>query len=386
MVVLPVPIKPTKYTFLRAAGIWDIEQISCQVQGFLDDCAYLDKVSKMLDFSSANLMQGPLSQLPSVLRQAGAPRWVLVSDSNLQQRLNWSWNQSPLLIIPAGEASKSLAQAQSLYAQLAEHQVDRNTWLVAVGGGVVGDLAGFVAATYLRGLPLAQVPTSLVAQVDSSLGGKVGVDLPAGKNLVGAFYPAQLVYLDTNLLESLPASEWNAGMAEVLKHALLDGEPHWQHLEQLNYPLSQDQRLQLVLRSRQVKLDVVAADPLEKGIRAHLNLGHTVAHAIESAQNYSGWNHGQAVGFGLRAALRLSQSKVGLAARWEERLVAQLDLYQLPCQRPPLAFSQIGEFLRRDKKNQNGQLRFVLLPEPGRAEVRCDVTVADVERVWEELS
>lgn len=340
----------------------------------------------MIDLTSSILSQGELSQLPSQLRSLGCKRWLIVSDSNLHQRLDWSWNESPLLIVPAGEASKSLAQTEKLYAKLSEHRVDRATWLVAVGGGVVGDLAGFVAATYLRGLPLVQVPTSLVAQVDSSLGGKVGVDLPTGKNLVGSFYPARLVYLDTNLLETLPQHEWNSGMAEVLKHALLDGEAHWQYLEQLETPLSGPDRHQMVQRSRQVKLEVVATDPLEQGIRAHLNLGHTLAHAIESAQNYSGWNHGQAVGFGLRAALRLSQSKLGLAPHWEDRLVAQLQRYQLPWQRPELEFSQLTDFLHRDKKNQHGQLRFVLLAAPGQAEVRHDVGLADLERVWEELS
>ena len=339
----------------------------------------------MLDFSSVLLEQGELAQLPARLRQLGAPRWVVITDSHLQQRLDWSWNDSPRLVIAAGEASKSLAQAEHLYAQLAHLQVDRNTWLVALGGGVVGDLAGFVAATYLRGLPLVQVPTSLVAQVDSSLGGKVGVDLEAGKNLVGAFCAARLVYLDTELLTSLPESEWNSGMAEVLKHALLDSPAHWEELERLRYPLNALQRHQLVLRSRQVKLDVVAADPFEKGIRAHLNLGHSLAHAIESAQNYQGWNHGQAVAFGLRAALRLSSQKLGLASAWEDRLVAQLQRYQLPVSRPPLDFDQLTEYLRRDKKNQQGQIRFVLLPRVGQAEVRSDVSLTDLQQLWEEL-
>ena len=247
-------------------------------------------------------------------------------------------------------------------------------------------MAARVAATYLRGVPLVQVPTSLVAQVDSSLGGKVGVDLPAGKNLVGAFYPARLVYLDPKVLDTLPAGEWNSGMAEVLKHALLDGGEHWESLEKLVYPLSAKVRNELVLRSRQVKLEVVAADPLERGIRAHLNLGHTLAHAIESAQNYGGWNHGQAVGFGLRAALRLSQWKLGLDPAWEQRLVEQLERYQLPTGRPQLSFQDLPQYLRRDKKNQDGQLRFVLLERPGLAKVCADVTLAEVERCWEELA
>ena len=339
----------------------------------------------MIDFSSTHLQSGALADLPGALRGLGARRWVVICDSNLDCCLDWGWE--PLrLVVPAGEASKSLAQAERLYGQLAQMEIDRNTWLVAVGGGVVGDLVGFVAATYLRGVPLVQVPTSLVAQVDSSLGGKVGVDLPAGKNLVGAFYPARLVYLDPKVLDTLPAGEWNSGMAEVLKHALLDGGEHWESLEKLVYPLSAKVRNELVLRSRQVKLEVVAADPLERGIRAHLNLGHTLAHAIESAQNYGGWNHGQAVGFGLRAALRLSQWKLGLDPAWEQRLVEQLERYQLPTGRPQLSFQDLPQYLRRDKKNQDGQLRFVLLERPGLAKVCADVTLAEVERCWEELT
>ena len=326
-----------------------------------------------------------MAGLPEALRRLGARRWLVVCDSNLDRCLDWSW-AAERLVVPAGESSKCLARAESLYGQLAEMEIDRRTWLVAVGGGVIGDLAGFVAATYLRGIPLVQVPTSLVAQVDSSLGGKTGVDLPAGKNLVGAFYPPRLVYLDPQVLDSLPQVEWNAGMAEVLKHALLDGVKHWESLENLVYPLNREARNELVLRSRQVKLEVVAADPLEQGIRAHLNLGHTLAHAIESAQHYGGWNHGQAVGFGMRAALRLSQWKLGLDPSWEERLIAQLRRYELPVQRPQLNFQELPQYLRRDKKNQDGQLRFVLLSRPGGAEVCSTVSLEEVERCWEELA
>lgn len=339
----------------------------------------------MLDLAAVQLVQGSLTGLPARLRQAGAGSWLVISDSNLGRLLNWDWSPVPPLLIPAGESSKSLRQAEALYHQLAERQVDRQTWLVAVGGGVVGDLAGFVAATYLRGIPLVQVPTTLVAQVDSSLGGKVGVDLPAGKNLVGAFYPPRWVYLDTDLLQTLPQSQWNAGMAEVLKHALLDSQEHWEYLENLHYPLDPLESQALVLRSRQVKLRVVLADPLEQGIRAHLNLGHTLAHAIESAQEYSGWNHGQAVGFGLRAALRLSQSRLGLQPVWEERLVRQLQRYELPVCKPDLKFSQLRPYLLRDKKNREGKLRFVLLAAPGQLQVVSGIELDEVERLWEEL-
>ena len=337
----------------------------------------------MLDFSSVTYHQAKLHQISRFLE---GRRWVIVSDSNLEKLWDWSWCDGPKLFIPAGEASKNLAQAERLYAQLANLSVDRRTLLVAVGGGVVGDLAGFVAATYLRGLPFWQVPTSLVAQVDSSLGGKVGVDLPSGKNLVGAFYPPEAVYLDTGCLASLPLAEWQCGMAEVLKHALLDGSEHFAWLEALPDPLDETLRSQLVLRSRQVKLDIVARDPLEKGERAFLNLGHTLGHAIEAAQSYSGWNHGQAVGFGTLAALRLSQRRLGLDPLWERRFRAQLQRYQLPQVRPQLDFDSLRPYLGRDKKNRDGQLTFVLLTEPGHTQVVAGIEWSELETVWEELA
>lgn len=339
----------------------------------------------MLDKISTVLVEGNLAVMPPALSEHGISRWLPITDSNLADGLDWNWAPQRPLVVPAGEASKSLAQAEQLYGRLAESGVDRSTAIVAVGGGVVGDLAGFVAATYLRGLKLVQVPTSLVAQVDSSVGGKVGVDLPQGKNLVGAFYPAALIYLDPDVLETLPDEQWNSGMAEVLKHALLDGPDHWSALEELCYPLSSARRRQMVLRSRQVKLDVVAADPYERGVRAHLNLGHTVAHAIESAQEYSGWNHGEAVGFGLRVALRLSERVCGLDSSWDERLAEQLSRYRLPVRAPQLEFDQLVPYLQRDKKNVGGELRFVLLKQPGLPQVCSDVSWEMLREAWEEL-
>ena len=329
---------------------------------------------------STHFIEGALRQLASHLEGF---TWVPVTDSNIAPLLPAGWPEP--LVIPAGESSKCLRMAEQLYGRLAERGVDRQTRLVAVGGGVVGDLAGFVAATYLRGLKLVQVPTSLVAMVDSSLGGKVGVDLEAGKNLVGAFYWPDIHYLDVDLLDTLPARVWNAGMAEVLKHALIDGPAHWEYLESLEYPLSPSSRRELVVRSRQVKQRIVEADPREQGIRAYLNLGHTLAHAIESAQAYQGWNHGEAVGFGLRAALRLSQRHRGLDSSWEERLCIQLRRYELPLTKPDLSLERLMPYLARDKKNLKGQLRFVLLGEPGQLEVVTGIDGEALASVWEEL-
>lgn len=339
----------------------------------------------MRDFQQTLYQDGAWQQLPDFLASLGVTRWQVITDDHLAQLLDFTHCPSPPLVVEAGEASKCLATCQDLYSQLARLQIDRQTWLVAVGGGVVGDLVGLVAATYLRGLPLVQVPTSLVAQVDSSLGGKVGIDLPEGKNLVGSFYPPRAIFLDTELLSSLPDSQWSCGMAEVLKHGLLDGEPHWQSLEQLPARPTGAACRAMVLASRAVKRHIIEEDPWEQGVRVYLNLGHTLAHALESVQEYRGWNHGQAVALGLRAALRLSQKLLGMDPIWEGRLVTQLERQSLPTRAPAFEFEQLIPYLLRDKKNLGGQIRYVLLQQPGHPQLHHDVSLEDLKTIWREL-
>ena len=283
-----------------------------------------------------------------------------------------------LLTIADGEGAKNLATVERLYGQLIDAGIQRDGTMLALGGGVLGDAAGFAAASFLRGIRLVQMPSTLLAMVDSSVGGKVGVDLRQGKNLVGAFLQPAAVILDPELLETLPPIEWRCGMAEVLKHGLLADEellaPRWL---QRGRPTAADLP-ELLRRALRVKIDVVEADPFEQGQRAHLNLGHTFAHAVEQVSGYR-WKHGEAVGVGLLAAARLSARlglcEAGLAARVEEALA----LIGLPRQlEEGMAASALYAAMATDKKWIGGRSRFVLLRGIGQPEIVWDVPEGEV--------
>ena len=329
-----------------------------------------------------------ISHLGRLLRKAGIDRWVYVSDSNVSQFFKDPlMNQGGLawLTVPAGESSKSWNCALSLLEQLGSLTIDRKTAIVAVGGGVVGDLAGFVASIYLRGLPFVQVPTSLVAMVDSSLGGKVGIDVPWGKNLVGSFWPALLILTDAETLKTLPDEEWSAGMAEAIKHAILDSADHFSWIEKVDTRGLAERRL-LVEKSAKVKLGHVLEDPYEQGIRAHLNLGHTLAHALETAHGYQGLNHGQAVSLGLIASMRLARHLGVLRDDFEWRLVKLLHQWQLPtCIPREIRWDVVEGALAKDKKNQAGVLRYVLPEGLGAVQIRKGVPLNAVRKVFTEL-
>lgn len=260
-----------------------------------------------------------------------------------------------LITMPDGERYKTLATVAGFYGELVRAGLDRGGVVVALGGGVVGDSAGFAAATYLRGVRLIQVPTSLLAMVDSSVGGKVGVDLPEGKNLVGAFKQPDAVLIDPEVLATLPPKEWRCGMAEAIKHGLL--ADHSLLDPALHTP---DRAAELVRRAVQVKVDVVQRDPFEAGERAHLNLGHTFAHAIEQVSGYA-WAHGEAVGVGLLAAARLSH-RLGLCGEEVPALVSDiLAETGLPTRIGGLPPSALWSAMHTDKKWASGVSRFVLL-------------------------
>ncbi|GAB6877579.1 3-dehydroquinate synthase [Thermaerobacter litoralis] len=295
-------------------------------------------------------------------------------------------------VVPAGEEAKSLEQAAALYDRLVEAGAGRDGWVVALGGGVVGDLAGFVAATYMRGIAFAQLPTTLLAQVDASTGGKVAVNHPRAKNLIGAFHQPRLVVADPATLATQPQAAYRGGLAEMVKHALLDGTDHLAALERA-VPLLLDRDpaglAPLIARSVAVKARIVAQDPEERGPRAFLNLGHTFAHALEAATGYR-VPHGDAVAAGLALALALSErlglAPRGLAARVQD-LLARLGLpvtLAEACRAwavdPPGAQDLLGR-LRHDKKNRQGRVRFVLLGTPGRVHLRDDVPPALVEEL-----
>ena len=266
--------------------------------------------------------------------------------------------------VPSGERSKSPDGIVRLWEQMAGARLDRRSIVVAVGGGVVGDLAGFAAATYLRGLPFAQVPTTLLAQVDASVGGKTGIDLPAGKNLVGAFHQPACVLVDPTTLGTLPAREYRSGLAEVIKYGVIADPCLLDYLTAEREAVLRrdpDALMHLVARSCEIKAEVVAGDERESGRREILNYGHTVGHAIEVVAGYGVYAHGEAVAIGMTAAGRLSSRCSTLSEADRDRVERTLALYGLPTMlRGPLAASDLLQAMRGDKKNRDGQIRFVL--------------------------
>ncbi|NPA90976.1 MAG: 3-dehydroquinate synthase [Chloroflexi bacterium] len=270
------------------------------------------------------------------------------------------------IVLPPGEAHKTLDTVRQVYEQLVTHGVDRQSPLIALGGGVVGDLAGFAAATILRGIPLVQMPTTLLAMVDASVGGKTGVDLPQGKNLVGAFKFPHAVLADTETLATLPREEVAAGMAETVKHALIADPGLLDVIEAGEYSWPE-----LVARSVQVKIHIVQEDPYEAGRRALLNLGHTFAHALEQVTHYR-LRHGFAVALGLVAAaqlgVELGETRPALVRRIKgvlQRVHLPVHWQDMPELGPPPRVEDVLQAMGTDKKRLHGQLRFIIPAEPG---------------------
>jgi 3-dehydroquinate synthase len=308
-------------------------------------------------------------------------RCAVISDSNVARRyaktalasLRAAGFEPVLITVPAGEKSKNLQTVLRCCGQLARHRLERNSFIVALGGGVVGDLAGFVAAAYLRGIAFVQVPTTLLAQVDSSVGGKVGVNLPAGKNLVGAFYQPRLVLCDLSALATLPARQLRAGLAEVIKYGIIRDAALFARLEKdLESLLALDPAAlaDIVARCCEIKAGVVGQDERESGLRAILNFGHTIGHAIEAVSGYGKYLHGEAIAIGQVAAARLSVALSGLSAGEAGRIEALLARAGLPVAIPLSARQQtrLLEAMRLDKKVSGGRTRFVLARRIGRVE------------------
>lgn len=282
------------------------------------------------------------------------------------------------------ESAKRLGSVERIARSLCRAGADRKSLIIAVGGGVVGDVAGFAAASYLRGVALIHVPTTLVAQVDSSIGGKTGVNLPEGKNLVGAFYPPRLVIADTDLLRTLPDREFRGGLAEIIKHAVIADAPMFVLLEKnLDRILRRDRDAlgSLIPRNVQIKAGVVSRDERESGLREILNFGHTFAHALESVTRYRRYQHGEAVAWGMMAAAFLGHELGLTPARDVSRIVSLVcRLGQLPPW-PRVSPGGLLKVMRSDKKSRSGVLRFVLSPRIGRARTYETVPVNTVERV-----
>jgi len=310
-------------------------------------------------------------------------------ETSLESR-GWKWET---VVIEPGEKSKSLSVISSMYDRLVELKADRQTIVIAVGGGVIGDAAGFVAATYVRGLPFVQVPTSLLAHVDSSVGGKVGVNHPQAKNLIGAFYQPLGVFIDTSTLETLPKRDYCSGLAEVVKYGAILDVKFFQYLEQNIEGLNQrsDDVLRAVIaRCCELKAEVVEQDEHERtGLRAILNYGHTFAHAFEALCGYGELMHGEAVSIGMVYASYLAEELNLISHKETERQIHLLQALGLPVSLPEgiqLNTEDIMDRMKLDKKTVGGQLRFVLPTCLGRVEVFKEIPEALVREVIEQLN
>lgn len=275
------------------------------------------------------------------------------------------------IVLPVGEENKSMASLARVYAFLAEANIRRDGFLLALGGGVVGDLTGFAAATWLRGVRWAQLPTTLLAQVDASVGGKTAINLPEGKNLVGAFHQPQAVLIDPNTLRSLPDPIWRDGMGEVVKTAAIGSESLFAFLEahpDRNALQAEDGWIEACVRH---KAEVVAADERDTGLRMTLNFGHTIGHAIESCQHYQGLRHGEAVAAGMAEITRRSEQRGLTEAGTAARLIRLLDAIGLPTEIPAIPRRELLQAIRRDKKASADRLRAVLLEGIGRCRIEA---------------
>jgi 3-dehydroquinate synthase len=291
----------------------------------------------------------------------------------LQQALAGRFAAVHVLELPDGEVHKDWTTLNLIFDALLRHGCDRKTVLFALGGGVVGDMTGFAAASYMRGVPFVQVPTTLLAQVDSSVGGKTAINHPLGKNMIGAFYQPQLVLCDLATLKTLPPRELSAGLAEVIKYGPIYDMAFFDWIE-ANLPALRAQdpaaMAHAVRRSCEIKAEVVGQDEREHGLRAILNFGHTFGHAIESGLGYGEWLHGEAVGCGMVMAAHLSQRLGGVDAAFVQRLTALIAQAGLPIVAPRLGAERYLELMRIDKKSEAGEIRFVVIDKPGSAVMR----------------
>ena len=318
--------------------------------GLLDDGAWCCHISGRQVAVVTNTVVGPLylDRVCAALRAAG--------------------KQVTAVVLPDGEEEKNWAGLMLIFDALLAEQCDRKTTLVALGGGVVGDMTGFAAASYMRGVPFVQVPTTLLAQVDSSVGGKTGINHPLGKNMIGAFYQPQAVIADIATLDTLPARELSAGLAEVIKHGAIIDAVFFDWIEaNIGKLLARDRQAlsYAIRRSCEIKADVVRQDEREGGLRAILNFGHTFGHAIESGLGYGEWLHGEAVGCGMVMAADLSCRLGYLDTASRDRIKALVKAAGLPVRAPDLGQERWIELMQVDKKNEDGQIKFILLKPLG---------------------
>ena len=329
-----------------------------------------------------------------LIEKTFGPRCAIISDSNvaplladrLKQTLTSAGFQPTLIAIPPGEASKTLEQAGAICDEMIAARLDRQSFVIGLGGGVIGDISGFVAAIFHRGIPHVQIPTTLLAMVDSSIGGKTGVNRRDGKNLIGAIHHPALVIDDVDLLKTLPPREFNQGFAEIIKHAIIADEEMFAELEPST---ARDAVVlqRLIKRNIEIKRKIVANDETDRtGRRAVLNFGHTVGHAIERAGNYRTFLHGEAISIGMAAACTISMKKFDLPRDQRDAIVDLLKLFQLPTELPKdFPRAKVLEALPFDKKFSNGEVRFVVTSKIGSARVSNDVTLSDIHEAIDQL-
>jgi 3-dehydroquinate synthase len=315
---------------------------------------------------------------------------VIVTDANVDElyaepvaaALSDLGCEIDLLIVDAGEASKSIDTAIELWERMLDEGTDRHSTVVAVGGGVVGDLAGFVAATFARGIAFVQVPTTLLAQVDSSVGGKVGINLPSAKNMIGAFWQPRGVLIDVDVLATLPDREFRAGMAEVVKYGVIQDAEFFAYLEANVAKIKNRDGgvlTYIVERCCRLKADVVEQDEREEtGVRAILNYGHTFCHALEAATGYGQLLHGEGVAIGMLCASRLAERMGRVDAQFTKRQYSLLQALGLPTAVPEVSHEDLVELMYHDKKVERGKLRFVLPSRMGHVEVVRGVSTEDI--------
>lgn len=318
---------------------------------------------------------------------------AVITDSNVgplyadqvMQSLSEAGKQPTLITVPAGEASKSLTCLNTVCDQMAAAGLDRKSFVVALGGGVIGDLAGFAASVYQRGIPYAQVPTTVLSQVDSSVGGKTGVNLTDAKNMVGTFHQPAHVFADVDTLKSLPQREWNEGFAEIIKHAAIRDASMFDAIDQVAQ--GKGDLIGLIRRNISIKASVVESDEFERtGTRAILNFGHTIGHAVEASAGYGKLLHGEAISIGLNAAAWLSTQISSLNSLELDRIRGLLKAFNLPLSLPDdMSDDEILRRMKMDKKFDQGSIRFVLIKKLGEAFVSTDVHEGHIKQALDEL-
>lgn len=335
------------------------------------------------------------AELQNFIRETGfSEKALLISDTNVGKLYGENVLRSiceaglsaELIMVPAGESSKSLQQAEQLYTAAIEHCLDRKSPIFALGGGVVGDLAGFIAATYMRGVPFVQIPTSLLAQVDSGVGGKVAVNHRLGKNLIGAFYQPKRVFMDMGTLDTLPVREIHTGLGEIVKYGVIYDADFFDFLEKnADKALSLEEMAvqHMVARSCEIKADVVSKDEKEGGLRRILNFGHTIAHAIEKETGYVRYNHGEAVAIGMIGAAYISREMGAARDEEVERLERLIKRMGLPMRAGGCTTDHMYRDIFHDKKTVGGRVNWVLMKEIGNVFVTDDVPEAVVRHAMD---